>query len=129
MSFAKNLKKAMATKGITQAELADISGISKSGISQYLSGKYEPKEKVIGKLASALGCTIESLMAEDAFDADGSNKMTVEQAAKILGKSRQFVRMALQTGAAPFGFAVKMSSKWTYHISAQKLLQYVNGVS
>jgi len=48
------------------------------------------------------------------------------QAAKMLGKSRQFVRVALQRGIAPFGFAVKLSGeRFSYHISPKKLNEYI----
>lgn len=50
--------------------------------------------------------------------------MTVKEAAEILGKSQQFVRVALQRGLLPFGTAVKLSSKWTYYISPAKLFEY-----
>lgn len=51
--------------------------------------------------------------------------MTVKEAAKILGKSEQFVRIGLQRGILPFGYAVQMSSKYTYHISEAKLYEYL----
>ena len=50
--------------------------------------------------------------------------MTVSEAAKILGKSPQFVRIGLQRGVLPIGTAVKMSSRWTYHISEEQLKKY-----
>jgi len=49
----------------------------------------------------------------------------VADAAKILGKSEQFVRIGLQRNVLPIGTAVKMSSKWTYHISPKLLQEYV----
>lgn len=51
----------------------------------------------------------------------------VSDAAKMLGKSEQFVRIGLQRGLLPIGTAVKMSSKWTYHISPKLLKEYVGG--
>lgn len=50
--------------------------------------------------------------------------MKVNEAAKILGKSPQFVRIGLQRGILPIGTAVKMSSRWTYHISEKQLREY-----
>lgn len=55
--------------------------------------------------------------------------MTVKEAAKLLGKSEQFVRIGLQRGILPFGYAVKMSSKWTYHISEHKIYEYIGKIS
>jgi len=51
--------------------------------------------------------------------------ISVKEAAKILGKSEQFVRIGLQRGLLPIGTAVKMSSVWTYHISPKLLSEYV----
>ena len=56
-----------------------------------------------------------------------SGKVTVKEAAEILGKSEQFVRIALQQNVLPIGVAVQMSSKWTYHISPKLLNEYVGG--
>lgn len=53
--------------------------------------------------------------------------MTVKECAALLGKSEQFVRIGLQRGILPFGYAVKMSSKWTYHISRYKVKEYLGG--
>ncbi len=53
--------------------------------------------------------------------------MKVKEAAKLLGKSEQFVRIGLQRGILPFGYAVKMSTKWTYHISEAKIYDYLGG--
>lgn len=49
----------------------------------------------------------------------------IADAAKLIGKSEQFVRIGLQRNILPFGYAVKMSSKWTYHISPKLLEEYV----
>lgn len=51
--------------------------------------------------------------------------MRVKEAAKLLGKSEQFVRIGLQRGILPFGYAVKMSSIYTYHISEHKIREYL----
>lgn len=51
--------------------------------------------------------------------------MKVKECAKLLGKSEQFIRIGLQRQLLPFGHAVKMSSKWTYHISEHKVHEYI----
>lgn len=51
--------------------------------------------------------------------------MTVKEAAELLGKSQQFIRIGLQRGILPFGYAVKMSGKYTYHISEFKVYEYL----
>lgn len=57
-----------------------------------------------------------------------AKKISVAEAAKILGKSEQFVRIGLQRGLLPIGTAVKMSSRWTYHISPKLLAEYVGEI-
>ncbi len=53
-SFAQRLAQAMKERGITQTELAAVSGIPKSAINQYLSDKFKPKQSRTYLLASAL---------------------------------------------------------------------------
>lgn len=52
--FAERLKEAMRQRNINQAELVKRTGIGKSCISQYLSGKYEPKYKNLCLIADAI---------------------------------------------------------------------------
>lgn len=51
--------------------------------------------------------------------------MKVKECAQLLKKSEQFVRIGLQRGILPFGVAIKMSSKWCYHISEAKVYEYL----
>ncbi len=57
-----------------------------------------------------------------------NNKISVKEAAEILGVSQQFVRIGLQRGQLPIGTAIKMSSRWTYHISPKLLQEYVGEI-
>jgi hypothetical protein len=53
------------------------------------------------------------------------NNMTIEEASKLMGVSRQFIRVGLQQGILPFGYAVQISAnRWTYFISKQKFLEH-----
>ena len=54
-----------------------------------------------------------------------SKRISVAEAAKLLGTGQQFVRIGLQRGTLPIGCAVKMSSVWTYYISSEKLNDYI----
>lgn len=54
MSFATRMRDAMEKADIKPIELARITGIGKASISEYLSGKFEPKQRNIYKIASAL---------------------------------------------------------------------------
>ena len=53
------------------------------------------------------------------------NNMTIAEASKLMGVSRQYVRVGLQKGVLPFGYAVQVSAKrCTYFISRQKFLEH-----
>ena len=114
----------MEEKQITQKELAMKIGKGKSSVSQYLSGRNVPKESVQKQIAEVLDCTVEFLNG-DAEEQPTTGKITVAECAKRLGKSAQFVRIGLQQGVFPFGFAVKNKSMYSYHISPKKLEEYI----
>ena len=46
--------------------------------------------------------------------------LTVEEAARLMGKPEQFVRIGLQRGAFPWGYAVKEQKNFSYWINARK---------
>lgn len=52
-------------------------------------------------------------------------RITVTQAAKIMGVSPMFVRIGIQRGILKFGTCIKMSSEYTYHISSGALAEYL----
>ncbi|MEH2938838.1 helix-turn-helix domain-containing protein [Lawsonibacter sp. JLR.KK007] len=57
-----------------------------------------------------------------------SEKITVKQAAEQLGKTEQFIRMGLQRGILPFGYAFVGSGKrWNYYINEADLKKYIEG--
>ncbi len=53
-TFQERLTTAMAERGISQAELSAMSGVPKSAVNQYLSGKFKPKQTRTYILAEAL---------------------------------------------------------------------------
>lgn len=53
-SLKNRLKKALSERGFTQQDLADKTGISKSSISQYLSGYAKPKDDRVYAISLAL---------------------------------------------------------------------------
>lgn len=56
-STSARLKEAMRIRQVKQADLARSTGLAKGGISNYVTGRYEPKSDVINKLAKALNCS------------------------------------------------------------------------
>ena len=66
--FREQLQKAMEAKGITQAELCKRTGITKSALSQYLSGSFKPKQKRTYLLAKALNVNEAWLIGMESAD-------------------------------------------------------------
>lgn len=52
------------------------------------------------------------------------NRISVAEVAELMNVSEQFIRIGLQKGIFPFGYAVKMSTQWTYYISPQKFTEH-----
>lgn len=50
--------------------------------------------------------------------------LKVNEAAKLMGKSPQFVRIGLQRNLLPFGTAVRRNKKYDYYISKKKFEEY-----
>jgi len=61
-SFGKRLRAAMG--GRTQVEVASISGVRQSIISELLSEKYQPTLSTAAALARSLGVSVDSLVPE-----------------------------------------------------------------
>lgn len=126
MSFAEKLKVLMGELDLSQSKLSDLTGIGKSSISQYLSGKNEPSKDRKKEIAQKLG------VQEDYFDTfetaatvqhDGVFNLPVTLAAKLMGKSKEWVKQGLRDGVFPWGYAVKLT-KWSYFISSVKFTEY-----
>lgn len=64
-TIARRLQMALDIRNMKQSDLVETTGIGKSSISTYLSGKYEPKQRNIYKMAKALNINEAWLMDED----------------------------------------------------------------
>jgi transcriptional regulator with XRE-family HTH domain len=60
--FSKKLRKARESKGLTQSELAEKSGMKPSAISHFESGRRRPSFDNLKKLADALNVNIDFLL-------------------------------------------------------------------
>lgn len=130
MTFAQRLKQAMDERNMNQSELSALTGIGKSSVSQYLSGKNEPTDKRLEEIADALECSVAFLngltpCSDPTDDLNGLKNVPVKVAAERLGKSEQYIRVGLQRNRLPFGTAVKLSSRFSYHISPKLLDEYI----
>lgn len=57
MTIGQNIKTIRKEKKITQAKLAEMTGIAEITIRQYEAGKYEPRLENVIKISNALGVT------------------------------------------------------------------------
>ena len=62
MNFAQNLKFFRNNLFLTQEDLVNKTGISRSAISKYESGETEPRVSALLKLANALNCSLDELV-------------------------------------------------------------------
>ena len=108
------IKAAMQALDISQAELARQTGLSCSGISQYLSGTAQPSERALDKICKAL-----EIMPET-----GTTRISVKHAAELIGVDPQTLRVALQKKVVPFGAAWKVGKRYKYIIYPQKFEEY-----
>lgn len=133
MVFSEKLKKAMQDLGINQKQLVGITGIGKSSISMYLSGKHIPTEERQKHIAVSLGLDPD-YFNQKAFDiaspvkvttkGTGVRKLNVKDAATILGMNHNTVRKGLQQGVFPWGYAIKTSKNyWVYFINADRFAE------
>ena len=116
MTFADKLKKLMEDLDLTQGEIHKITGIGRSSISQYLSGKNEPSQMRKQEIARALG-------VQETVQHDGVVNLPVTLAAKLMKKSKEWVMQGLRDGVFPWGYAVKLTN-WSYFISSVKFTEY-----
>lgn len=56
-SFSQRLAEALSIRGMRQNELCELTGVPKSALSQYLHGKFEPKNERLAAMARALDVT------------------------------------------------------------------------
>lgn len=65
MELSERIKMFMKEKGLSQKELAKLSGITEASMSKYLSGERTPRIDVIVNLANALQITTDELIGND----------------------------------------------------------------
>ncbi len=126
VSFAEKLRALMTELDLSQSELSALTGIGKSSISQYLSGKNAPAKGRRKEIAQALGVQddyFELFEAAATVQTDSAVNLPVSLAARLIGKSKEFVMQGLRDGVFPWGYAVKMKN-WSYFISSVKFTEF-----
>jgi len=127
MRFNEKLRYLMKETNVTQAQLCRMTGIGKASMSQYLSGRCEPQKDRQRDIAKALGIQedyFESFLPPSQIEIQkGCMNLPVNIAAKLMGKSPQWVAKGLQDGVFPWGYAVHLK-EWSYFISSVKFEEY-----
>lgn len=138
MKFSEKLRKAMKELNLTQAQMTGLIGKSKASISQYLSDKQVPSEARQREIAVALG------LEEDYFSELDDRmvvlpslevrngiipRLSVMDAAGMMGVSHRTVCIGLQQGVFPWGYGIHTSEhKWVYFINARRFAE-IEGIN
>ena len=87
-TIAERLKEALKVRDMKQADLVRATGLDRGAISSYLSGKYEPKQKAIYKMAQALNVSEGWLMGFNITMERSADQKKNDQLAKLIVKMR-----------------------------------------
>lgn len=131
--FHEKLKNLMIELNMTQSDISEKTGVGKSSISQYISGKFEPTEKRKISIAEALNLPSNYFdenveLIQQVGESIRIQKLLPENVAKMMGMDKGTLRKGLQQGVFPWGYAIQTSEKrWVYFINAKKFSE-VEGV-
>jgi transcriptional regulator with XRE-family HTH domain len=108
--FHDRLSQAMTLKKLSQSDLSNLTDLSKSSISMYLSGDNIPRQFALEKLAAALDADPDWLLHGDKGEPpkiDRTEKITPSDIASILHTSSEVVRDAIKMGLFPGCWALQ----------------------
>lgn len=88
-TIGDRLKQALQASGKKQADLVRETGLDRGSISSYLSGKYEPKQKALYKLAKALNVSEAWLLGFEVPMHRTEEQKKNDQLAQLVGKMRK----------------------------------------
>ncbi|MDR3270367.1 MAG: helix-turn-helix domain-containing protein [Peptococcaceae bacterium] len=117
-SFHDRLNQAMTLKRLSQSDLSNLTDLSKSSISMYLSGDNIPRPSALEKLAAALDVIPEWLLYGDTGGPpkiDRTEKITPGDVTKLLHVSGEVVRDSIKQGLFPGCWALRREGS-TRHI-------------
>lgn len=131
MKFNERLKQAMQQLGISQAQVVGMTGIGKSSISQYLSGKNAPSVERQKNIAVSLGLNpeyfeqgIESSVKMMERNSGVIPELRTNNAGKLMRMNHKTVEDGLKQGLFPWGYAIKTSENHhRYFINAKRFAE------
>lgn len=134
MNFNDRLKQAVQQLGINQAQVVGMTGIGKSSISQYLSGKNVPTVERQKNIAVSLGLEADYFERDDFTvrllkkNSGGIAQIRPKDVGTLMRMNHKTVEEGLKQGVFPWGYAIKTSDNYhRYFISAQRFAE-IEGV-
>lgn len=134
MNFNEKLKQAMQQLGISQAQVVGMTGIGKSSISQYLSGKNVPTAERQKNIAVSLGLEADYFEKDDFTvkllkrNSSVISKIRTKDVGSLMRMNHKTVEEGLKQGVFPWGYAIKTSNNHhRYFVNAQRFAE-IEGV-
>lgn len=128
--FQENLALIRRERGLSQEQLADAAGVSRSAIGMWESGHSQPDGLTLVRLASALGVSADELLGKPAEEKDGEEGSG--GGTSFSAKLRELRRRAGMTqGALADKIGVERSSVGKYEtgtVPSFEVLQNISGV-
>ena len=120
MIFPKALYAALQGAQMTPQDLCGDTGISRSAMSLYLAGKAVPRPELIVSMEQALGTELPHPDPANPPDP----RMTVAEAAAVLGISPDLLRKGIRQKVFPWAYAVESSpNHFVYIINARRFME------
>lgn len=97
---ALRLREALRNKNMRPQDLANLSGVNKASISQYLSGSHAPSNISSGKMAKVLGVSAPWLMGYDVSSEDSLGESDPEVIAKAMELYKKYKKLTPENQVA-----------------------------
>lgn len=135
MNFNEKLKQAMQQLEISQAQVVGMTGIGKSSISQYLSGKNVPTESRQKDIAVSLGLEANYFEQDEhpvvklaKKNSGVISEIRTKDVGSLMRMNHRTVEEGLKQGIFPWGYAIKTSDNHhRYFVNAQRFAE-IEGV-
>ena len=128
MKFSEKLQNTLEELKISQSQLSDITGVGKSSISQYMSGRNEPSDKRKIQMAERLGFEKDYFLdgpidEPPRFDVK-IPRLRPRDVARMMGMTEKTVGQGLREGVFPWGYAIQgEKGRYTYFINARRFAE------
>lgn len=122
MLFKDCLAAALQEKKMSGSDLSRVTGIGKSSISQYLTGKNIPSPMRMKILEESLGADFSASAIKETPESSGFHRAKVNTVARAMGMNAGTLRKGIRQGAFPWAYGIRTSSnRWVYVINQEKL--------